>query len=538
MWFEQDTLVRMATRAHAGCDAVKRGPSRRKAGDRQAASAIFLLAAALLFAVTGANAFPAKNVLLFIADGASWGTWDMASYYEFGERGQQPYDRFSVKLGVTTSPLTLSKVPTREATSTIGYDPAKAWDATPEKGLLGISPGSFAGYEYVRRNATDSAAAATALATGSRTYNSAINYDNFGQPLPYATRHAKECGRATGVVTSVPFSHATPAAFGAQSRERDAFHAISEAMISNQSLDLIMGAGHPLFDANGKARLIPDYLFMSETAWRSVTSDNSPRTLIQTKEEFEALAQGRRPLRGPLLGLAQVGDTLQASRTPTAMGPDPKRPSGTAMVDSVPSLETMTRGALRVLGANARGFFLMVEGGAVDWGAHAHDAGRTIEEQIDFNRSVRAAVEWVERNSNWDESLLIVVTDHGNGLPLGPESDEVAFQRVKNQGRGKLPLVKWQARSHTNEITLLWAHGAGASRLYEDVVGVDKALVDIVEHNTDGRYIANTAVGRLLLGKGCGEAPRSEKSDELTTFRGSIGVGVFSGRPQYPYVPQ
>ena len=476
--------------------------------------------------------------MLFIADGASWGTWDMASYYEFGERGQQPYDRFAVKLGATTAPLTLAKAPTHEATAKLGYDPSKAWDPTPEQGILGTQPGSFAGYDYVRRNATDSAAAATALATGVRTYNSAINADNFGRPLPYATQHAKACGRATGVVSSVPFSHATPAAFGAQSRERDAYHAISEAMIANGSLDLIMGTGHPYYDDNGKPRSLPNYKYLSTAAWQAVSAEGAPRALIETKAEFEALAQGRRTWRGPVLGLPRVGDSLQASRTAAVMGPDPKTPSGTALIDSVPTLELMTRGALRVLGMNPRGFFLMVEGGAVDWAAHAHDAGRAIEEQVDFNHAVRAAVYWVEANSNWNESLIIVVTDHGNGLPLGPDSDTVAFQPVSNQGRGKLPAVKWQAKSHTNEITRLWANGAGAAKLLDEVVGVDKGLVDIVEHNADGRYVANTAVGKLLMNPGCGTEERKPVADEFTTFRGAIGVGGYTGRPQYPYVPQ
>jgi alkaline phosphatase len=50
-----------------------------------------------------AQATAARNVMLFIADGASWGTWHMASYYEHGALGRQPYDRFSVKLGMTTN---------------------------------------------------------------------------------------------------------------------------------------------------------------------------------------------------------------------------------------------------------------------------------------------------------------------------------------------------------------------------------------------------------------------------------------------------
>ncbi|MBN8453937.1 hypothetical protein [Accumulibacter sp.] len=52
-----------------------------------------------------AQAAPARNVMLFISDGASWGTWDMASYYQYDQKGMQAYDNFAVKLGMTTYPL-------------------------------------------------------------------------------------------------------------------------------------------------------------------------------------------------------------------------------------------------------------------------------------------------------------------------------------------------------------------------------------------------------------------------------------------------
>jgi alkaline phosphatase len=122
----------------------------------------------------------------------------------------------------------------------------------------------------------------------------------------------------------------------------------------------------------------------------------------------------------------------------------------------------MTRGALNVLERDEDGFFLMVEGGAVDWAAHANNLPRIIEEQIDFNRAVEAAVRWVETESSWDETLVIVTSDHGNGLLLGPQSGEVPFQPIVNQGTGQLPLARWHTDNHTNELVRLYAHGAGA----------------------------------------------------------------------------
>lgn len=165
--------------------------------------------AALLIGLlpTLACAGPAKNVILMIADGASWGTWDLASHWEYGERGRQPYDGFPVKLGMTSFPLNTAEGPTGDNDTQVGYDPKRAWDARP------AVDGPFQGYRYLKRAFTDSAAAATALATGIKTYNSAINYDNRGRPLRLITQIAASRGKATGVVTSVPFTHATPAAF-------------------------------------------------------------------------------------------------------------------------------------------------------------------------------------------------------------------------------------------------------------------------------------------------------------------------------------
>jgi alkaline phosphatase len=444
-----------------------------------------------------AEAAQAKNVILMITDGASWGTWDMASYWEYGRKGMQPYDNFSVKLGMTTTPLNTSNTPTFNNTPMVSYEPGKAWDTTPNAGNYGGHASYFNGYDYIKRDYTDSAAAGTALATGVKTYNNAIDYDNFAQPLGYITQNAKGLGKATGVISSVPFTHATPATFGAQNISRNNYGGISETMINNPAVDLIMGGGNPLYDSNGNLRTTPNYGYMSQTAWDSLNSASSPRTLVQTKAEFEALANGSLNITGPMIGLPQVYDTLQYNRQLSVVGADAANPTGKAYINSVPTLEVMTKGALNVLSKDPDGFFMMVEGGAVDWAAHAKATGGIIEEQIDFNKSVKAAVDWVESNSNWNETLMIVLTDHGNAMPMGPSSDTIAFQAIQNNGQGVLPGVKWHYNTHTNENTLFFAMGAGADRFYAEVDGVDPGLVNILGFN-DGRYINNTDVFTVM----------------------------------------
>jgi len=434
-----------------------------------------------------AEAAPAKNVILFISDGASWGTWDMASYWEYGQKGMQPYDSFPVKLGMTTYPLNTAATPTFNDTPMVSYDPAKAWDITPISGS-----NYFAGYDYIKKNYTDSAAAGTALATGQKTYNNAINWSNQGRPLRYVTQDAKALGKATGVISSVPFTHATPAVFGAQNISRNNYGAISEMMINNPDLDLIMGAGHPWYDNNNQPRAMPSYNYMSATAWHTLNSASSPRAFYQIKADFEALASGTLRITGPAIFIPQVNATLQYNRT-GVHGTDPNNPSGVAFNPNVPSLKMMTEGALNYLSQDPDGFFVMIEGGAVDWAAHANDTARIIEEQMDFNASIKAAVQWVETHSSWDETLMIVLTDHGNGMPMGPNSHLNAFEPIENRGQGVLPGVRWHYGTHTNENTLFFAKGAGAELFYDRVRGMDPGLRDILGFN-DGRYIDNTDV--------------------------------------------
>ncbi len=444
---------------------------------------------------SAAKAATADNVILFVADGASWGTYDMSSYWEHGELGQQPYDTFDVKLGMTTHPA-----------GAPDYDPVAAWDTTPVTSVDGEgNPNFFAGYETIKQNATDSAAAGTALASGQRTFSGRVNFDVDGNPLPFISQDMKDAGKSVGVVSSVGFSHATPAAFGAQSPTRGDLHGIANQMIHGDTLDLIMGGGNPNYDNEGALKATPEYNWLSEGDWEAINRADGPMTLIETKSDFEALADGSLHIDGRLIGIPQIEETLQASRSPFTTPFDPNQPGnpnlglpiGHALLETVPTLATMTTGALNHLGKDDDGLFLMVEGGAIDWMAHANATGRVIEEQIDFNNAVGAAVDWVNTNSSWDETLFIILTDHGNGAVMGPNSDTIAFEPIENNGPNVLPGFRWHSGNHTTENTLLWAHGAGSENLFDQVVGEDFGLRDVLEFN-DGRYIDITGVNPAI----------------------------------------
>lgn len=450
-----------------------------------------------------AAAGQAKNVILLITDGAGMETWNAASYFEHGALGRQPYDAFDTRIFMATHPLNTSTEPTMTSEAEVTFDAAELWstEATDAvfAGKLRDYPAYFAGYDYAQNDYTDSAAAGTALSTGQKTYNNAINWSNMNEILTHIGEHVVDSGRALGVISSVQFSHATPASFLAHNPSRNDYAAIGAEIIESGLATVVMGAGHPMFDTNGQAVDAQDeaaFRFVGgKEVWDRLSGGETEYQLIDTVEEFQALAAGELELsdKSKVLGLAQNSATLQFNRDGVSMGD---------LLETSPSLVTMTEGALNVLSENEQGFFLMVEGGAVDWAAHANNLPRIIEEQIDFNHSVSAVVDWVEAHSSWDETLVIVTSDHGNGLLQGLDSAENAYSAITNQGAGALPLVQWNSDTHTRELVPLYAHGAGADYFLGiaeasdglSVYGVDEAHQVWID-NTDVFLASVAAMG-------------------------------------------
>ncbi len=484
--------------------------SRRHFGLMTAAGAV--AAPAVLRATRAAAQGAVRNVILMISDGAGFHTWNAASFYRHGAIGMEIYDGFPVRTLMTTHPLNTERAPTGDMTPKVAYDPAQAWSTAPGEGDMGGAitkktyANHFAGYGYVKRDYVDSAAAGTALSSGIKTYNSAINWTNDDRPARHMGERVKSAGKALGVVTSVQVSHATPACFYASSRARNDYAGIGRQLIEEGLCDVVMGAGHPMFDRDGRyAAPTANRAFQyvgGPDAYVKLATGQTDYQLIEDKADFEALAQGALTLgKDRLYGLAQVANTLQYQRglgDSYAMGAAPMG----GLIPTTPSLELMTRGALAFLGAKPEGFFLMVEGGAVDWAAHANETGRIIEEQIDFVRSVEAAAAWVENHGGFGNTLLIVTTDHGNGMVYGPQSDVFAFQPVVNRGKGNLPDVSWHYDTHTNELAPVWAKGPGAEQLAALSTGEDMhtglvgwGSVDRHHDNTDIARVIATALG-------------------------------------------
>ena len=418
----------------------------------------------------------AKNIIVMIADGRGFRHVQAASYYQYGQDAMQIYNEFPFRFAMSTYMAYYAGDPCYGQ----GYDPASAWSS----------------FDYVEECYTDSAAAATVMSTGVKTYYGAIGVDLDQNPVSHALEVAEGNGMSTGVVTSVEWTHATPAGFVAHNVSRSNYEEIGQEMIYDSAVDVIMGAGHPWYDHNGQPKVNPNtFKYVGgETTWDDLVAGTAggdadgdgfddPWVLIQTRAEFQALMSGPTPNR--VVGTAQVYQTLQQSRR----GNPNADPYAVPFIDTVPTLEEMTKAALNILDDDPDGLFLMVEGGAVDWASHGNESGRMIEEHIDYDNAVQAVVDWVEANSNWGETLLIVTGDHETGYLTGPDSDPT-WAPIVNNGAGFLPGMEWHSSDHSNSLIPLYAKGDAARRFSRFADEYDPVF---------GRYLDNKELASVLF---------------------------------------
>ena len=415
-----------------------------------------------------------KNVIVMISDGCGYNQIDATSLYQYGETGVQEYEQFPTKLAMTTYPGNGD-----------GYDPDVFWED----------------FDYGITNYTDSAAAATAMSSGTKTYKYAIGVDMNKDELVTMTEYMKKKGKSTGVVTSVEWSHATPAGFAAHNESRSNYSDIAIEMIYESKLDVIMGCGHPLYDNDGEAAAEPDYKYVGGLdTWNEIIGNTAGSDIdedgeidywqiIQDKDEFQALMIGDSPSR--VIGIPKVYETLQYERKDEGQA----SPYEQAFNNNMPTLAEMSIAAINVIDDNPKGFFLMIEGGAIDWAGHDNKAYRLIEEEIDFNDAVEAVIEWIEANGGWDENLLVVTADHETGYLTGPDSgDGPVWNPLINNGKESLPGLEWHSGNHTNSLVPFFVNGNG-SEIFEDMIdGNDPVRGDYID-NTDIRNVVEEIFG-------------------------------------------
>jgi alkaline phosphatase len=410
-----------------------------------------------------------KNVIVMISDGCGFNQIAATGLYRNGATGQFLFEEFPVRLAMSTYSVAGS------------YDPKLAW----------------VNFDYVRKAPTDSAAAATAMATGIKSYDAAIGVDVKGTPVTNILQRAEALGKSTGAITTVEFSHATPAGFVAHNPKRDDYEGIAREMLLRSATDVVMGCGHPGFDNDGKPLAMPkDYRFVGgKDTWEALLAGTAgadadgngtpdPWTLLQTREAFQALATSKHPPTR-VCGVAPAATTLQQAR-----GGDAKAvPYAVPLTATVPTLSEMALGTLNVLGQNRKGFVLMIEGGAIDWASHANQSGRVIEEESAFVAAVEAVAVWVKRHGGWKDTLLIVTGDHETGYLTGPGSNPV-WNPLQNNGVGVQPGMQWNSGGHTNSLIPFFAKGAGSDLFLARADNTDPVR---------GRYLDNTSIAAVVF---------------------------------------
>ena len=413
-----------------------------------------------------------KNVIVMIMDGGGFNQYASGSIYETGNP-MGIYSKFPVKLAVSTYPYTTTGVVNGRRDGY--YDPSKAWTSM----------------SYPLQRPTDSAASATAIACGVKTYNAAIGIDRFGNKVPNLIEKLMAKGKSGGVVTSVPLSHATPAGFSAHNKARGNYAEIANEQIFKSNYSVIMGCGHPLYDDSGNKLDKPDnYNYVGgKDTWNKIVKGDIPLKFIETRKQFQDLASGKIKA-DRILGVAQMASTLSSGRAG-----DSKAPFDVPLVKSAPTLVEMSLGALNVLNQNKKGFALMIEGGAIDWACHGNNGVRLVEEAVQYNQTVEAVMKWIESHGGWNNTLLICTADHETGFLWGTGSgkeggDRPNLKPVVNNGKGKMPGVVFSTGGHSNSLVPIFAKGAGSERL-----NIYATKVDPVR----GRYLDNIYISKAIL---------------------------------------
>jgi alkaline phosphatase len=301
----------------------------------------------------------------------------------------------------------------------------------------------------IRHAYTDSASSATSMLSGIKTYNDAIGVDWEGKPAPSIAHLAQAAGYRVGVVTSVPISHATPGAAYAHNVHRDDYQDITRDLLGLpsvshpdqplQGLDVLIGCGHGVelqTDKPQGANFAPGNRYLAASDLRASDIDQGGRYVVAQRTAGQpggsllqqaAIRAVERKAR--LLGFFGVGTqgkyggNLPFATADGGYNPGPNIDGHVmqytpADLAENPTLAEMTSAALTVLADGDAPFWLLVEPGDVDWANHANNIDASIGAVNSGDAAVRAVTEWVERHSNWNESLLIVTADHGHYLFL------------------------------------------------------------------------------------------------------------------------
>jgi alkaline phosphatase len=355
---------------------------------------------------------------------------------------------------------------------------------------------------------TDSAAAASAFASGHKTSNGFLSVgprsdtalttynDQYAlqrpyQPLATILEMAKYKGKSTGLVATSRITHATPAAFASHVYSRNWPNDIMEQYVY-QGLTVALGGGrrHLLPGALGGKRDSASYVeFPDGENLEQVLIDRG-YTMVYTRDELNAVA-------------VQPNTKLWGAFASSHMQPDIDRQY---FAPDEPSLAEMTAKAIEVLSQNQNGFFLMVEGSQVDWAGHNNDPIYMVTDFIAFDKAVKVAVDFASADG---KTLVVAFPDHNTGgMKIGQYDASMAYTATKFEdlvnplmgmtttANGVVAMLpaSWNDASYWNHnelrdaIQTYWGIEATSADLAEifdlkDSVGLSYAIARVISKN-------------------------------------------------------
>ena len=293
-----------------------------------------------------------------------------------------------------------------------------------QEGRIGVKPllftafpaGTMATTFSATNSVTDSSAAGTALATGEKTYNGAVSMDDDKNVLSTVAERAKKAGRKVGIATSVSVDHATPAAFYAHQPNRSRYYEIA-LDLPKAGFDFYAGSGFLKPTTTADKKEAPNVFPIIEEAGYTIARglDEYKEKAADAKKMILIQKEGAEPSCLPYAIDHEEGDL---------------------------TLPEITESAVSFLSkGNKKGFFLMVEGGKIDWACHSNDPVTVFEEIIDLDNAVRVAYEFYKKHPK--ETLIVVTADHETGgMGLGIGKYELHLKSLLNQKQSQDLLSK------------------------------------------------------------------------------------------------
>lgn len=292
----------------------------------------------------------AKNIIFMVSDGMSTGTLNMADLY------------LNRKTGKGSNWLQLYK------------------DQRINRALMDTASASSI--------VTDSSAGSSSWGGGVRVNNGSLNVGPNGEMHMPIWQKFKKAGKMAGCVTTVPITHATPAGFCVNSKSRNAQEDIAEQYLE-LGFDIMMGGGNNYFSADIRKDKKDIYASYKAKGWQ----------VARTRQEMMAADNSK-----PILGVfGDDGLPYSIDRT-----------NDKTLTDTTPTLAEMAQKAIDRMKGNKNGFVLQIEGGKVDWGAHANDIASLLYDQAAFDEAIKVAIDFAAKDG---ETLVIITTDHGNANP-------------------------------------------------------------------------------------------------------------------------